>query len=227
MSDEPDPEPTLADTTRKIVAAVSAEVMLAPLGVPGLPSAAALAIEHVMTRKQQKGVEHLEYVVDRVGEDKLLGIVQSDDERGEMLWSSTQTVMASSHEGKRRYLSRVVANAMTSEEPVDTAQLIVDVLSELEGPHIRALLVIRAAEAEDLRQPGMLDDENLQREMKQIPYPILATLTRTGCLRQGSEMRSNGLGSIPRAETLSITGVSKFGQQLLEDLENVEDDFLQ
>ena len=222
MTDEPGP-PWL-DTAAKLISTVGAEVLLAPLGVPGLAAGTAIIFERVMTGRRGKGVEHLEFVAHQVGEDKLLGIIQTDEERSEMLWASTQTSMASSHDGKRLYLARVVANAMTSTEPVDIAQLIVTALKELDGPHIRALTVIRKADDANQLDPGN-NDEILQAELKRHPYPILAALSRSGVVRIGSEQRGNGLFSIPRADTLSITGVSPFGRELLDDLESVVDSF--
>ena len=117
-------------------------------------------------------------------------------------------------------LARVVANAMTSTEPIDEAQLIVGVLKELDGPHIRALTTIR--DADDANQLGpSLRDEILQNALKAQPYPVLAALARTGVVRQGSEERENGLYSITFADTLGITGISDFGRKLLADLESV------
>lgn len=223
MTDEPDPEPTWIETARRLVSTVGIEVLLAPAGVPGLAAGTVVVLEHILSRKQEKGIEHLQYVAERVGEDNLLGIVQSDDERGEMLWSSTATAMASSHEGKRRYLALVVANAMMSDEPIDMEQLIVSVLEELDGPHIRALALIRKADDANQRNPGVTGDDILHAELEHLPFPVLAALVRTGTLRQGSEQRSNGLVSRPRAETLSISGVSDFGRELLENLESVVD----
>lgn len=34
-------------------------------------------------------------------------------------------------------------------------------------------------------------------------------------------MRASGLASIPRAETLSVTGVNDFGRELLAELESI------
>ena len=219
-----EPRPPWLDAAAKLISTVGAEVLLAPLGVPGLAAGTAIVFEQVMSRRREKGVAHLEFVANRVGEDKLLGIIQTDEERGEMLWSSTQASMASSHNGKRIYLARVVANAMTSTEPVDHAQLIVTALKELDGPHIRALTVIRTADDANQLDPGN-NDEILQAELEKHPYPILAALSRSGVVRIGSEQRGNGLFSIPRADTLSITGVSPFGQELLNDLESVVNSF--
>jgi hypothetical protein len=114
----------------------------------------------------------------------------------------------------------VVANAFTSDEPIDIAWLKADVLRDLEGPHIRALARLKRADDDTQATPGH-DDAILQAALRAEPTPVLAVLARVGVLRQGSEMRSNGLASIPRAETLSITGVNDFGRELLAELESI------
>jgi hypothetical protein len=112
---------------------------------------------------------------------------------------------------------------MTNDDAFDEARFIVTALEELDSPHIVALTLIRKADDGNQRNPGLSDDEILQEQLKRIPYPVLAVLARTGVVRQGSEERENGLFSIPRAGTLSITGISHFGRQLLEYLESVID----
>ncbi|UCZ63254.1 hypothetical protein [Mycolicibacterium phocaicum] len=149
-----------------------------------------------------------------------MNILQADDERSEMLWSSTQTSMSSADLRKRIYLAHVVAEAMTSSEPIDEALLIVSALRELDRIHIRALVRIREADAANQKDPG-LNDDILQDALRAIHYPVLATLARTGVVRQGSEQRGNGLFSVTYADTLGISGISEFGLQLLEDLESV------
>lgn len=215
-----DPESQWIDTATRAFSVAGVEILLAPLGVPGLAAGTSAVVDHIITAKRTRGVQHLEFVADHVGEDRLLGVVQSDDEKGEMLWSSTQVSMATSWEGKRIYLARVVANAMTSTEPIDEAQLIVNALKELDGPQIRALTLIRNAAGEHQHDPDHYDD--IMRELLRAQrYPILAALARTGVVRQGSDERRTGLFSVTYADTLGICGISDFGWKLLADLESV------
>ena len=220
MTEEPHPE--WIEAVAKLLSTVGAEVLLSPLGVPGLAAGTTVVLEYLTTQRRSKGVEHLGYVVHRVGEDRLRGIIQSDDERSEILWTSTQASMATSHQGKRVYLARVTANAMTSDEAIDEAQLIVTALNELVGPHIRALTVIR--NVQDANSDNEELDDIVHEIVRKQPYPVLATLARTGVVRQGSEERSPGLYSIMFADSLGITGVSDFGRNLLADLESVDPD---
>ena len=88
-------------------------------------------------------------------------------------------------------------------------------------PHIRALAKLKVADDKSRADPD-LNDEILQAELDKQYSPVLAALVRVGVVKQGSEKVSEGLFSIPRAETYSITGVNDFGRKLLADLESVE-----
>jgi hypothetical protein len=217
MSEEPGPSPFEAAVSALSVG--GAEILLADMGAPGLQEGAA-AVAEMVTKRRWKGTEHVAFVADQVGSNDLLSIIQVDDERGEMLWSSTQTSMSSADQRKRVYLAQVVAEAMTSSEPIDEALLIVSALRELDRPHIEALVRIREADAANQKSPG-LNDDILQDALKAIHYPVLAALARTGVVRQGSEQRGNGLFTITYADTLGISGISEFGLRLLADLESV------
>ena len=131
--------------------------------------------------------------------------------------------MVTGIEGKRTYLARVVANAMIDTTKIDDAQLIVRALTELDGPHIRDLVKLVAADDASQADPGN-GDEILQAALEAIPAPVLATLVRLGVVYVGSEQRGNGLFSVPRARTYSITGVNDFGRELLANLRSVETD---
>ena len=81
-------------------------------------------------------------------------------------------------------------------------------------PHIRALARLKVADDKSRADPD-LNDEILQAELDKQYSPVLAALVRVGVVKQGSEKVSEGLFSIPRAETYSITGVNDFGRKLL------------
>jgi hypothetical protein len=214
-----EPEPSLFEAAVSALSVGGAEILLASMGAPGLQEGAA-AVAEMVAKRRRKGTEHVAFVVGQVGNDELLNIIQADDERGEILWSSTQTSMSSADLRKRIYLAQVVAEAMTSTEPIDEALLIVSALRELDRPHIQALVRIREAAAANQKDPG-LNDDILQDALRAIPYPVLAVLARTGVVRQGSEQRGNGLFTVTYAATLGISGISEFGLRLLADLESV------
>jgi hypothetical protein len=217
-------EPSWKDVALRVVANAGAEALRAPIaGVPGLATSAGIVLEHMITRRRHTGEEFIETVVSHVGEHELLTAIQNDDERNELLWSSVQASMSTGIEGKRIYLARVVTNAMTDTAKIDDAQLIVKALTELEGPHISALVKLVAADDANQDDPGD-SDEILQAALEAVPAPVLATLVRVGVVYVGSDQRRNGLYSVPRARTYSITGVNDFGRELLDNLRSVEID---
>lgn len=217
-------EASWKDVALRVVANAGAEALLAPItGVPGLATSAGIVLEHIVRRRRHTGEEFIETVVSHVGEHELLTVIQTDGERNELLWSSVQAAMSTGIEGKRVYLARVVANAMTDTTTIDDAQLIVTALTELEGPHISALVKLVAADDANQADPGN-SDEILQAALEAIPAPVLATLVRVGVVYVGSEQRGNGLYSVPRARTYSITGVNDFGREVLANLRGIEID---
>jgi hypothetical protein len=217
-------EPSWKDTALRVVAHAGSDVLFMPIaGVPGITTSVGIVLEHIIRKRRHTGEKFIETVVSHVGEHELLTAIQTDDERNELLWSSVQASMSTGIEGKRIYLARVVANAMTDATKIDGAQLIVKALTELEGPHVRALVELVAADDANQAEPGN-SDEILQAALEAIPAPVLATLVRVGVVYVGSEQRGNGLYSVPRARTYSITGVNDFGRELVDDLHSVEFD---
>ncbi|MGN7780477.1 hypothetical protein ACTJJE_13265 [Mycolicibacterium sp. 22603] len=222
MTEESKPSPL--DAAASALSVGDAEILLAAMGAPGLQEGAT-AVAEMVAKRRRKGTEHVAFVAAQVGNEELLDIVHADDERSEMLWSSTQTSMSSADLRKRIYLAQVVAEAMTSNEPIDEALLIVSALRELDRIHIQALVRIREADAANQKDPG-LNDDILQDALRAIHYPVLAALARTGVVRQGSEQRGSGLFSVTYADTLGISGISQFGLRLLEDLDSVSTEIL-
>jgi hypothetical protein len=83
------------------------------------------------------------------------------------------------------YLARVVVNAMIDTTEIDDAQLIVKALTELDGPHISALVKLVAADDANQADPGN-SDEILQAALEAMPAPVLAMLVlRAGGARPG------------------------------------------
>lgn len=83
-----------------------------------------------------------------------------------------QAAMTTGVGGKRILMAWVIANAMTSDEPIDGAQLIVWALAELEAPHFRALVKIKKADAANQQNPED-NDEPIQAVLRAEAYPVL------------------------------------------------------
>lgn len=222
MSDRDDVTPSRSEVTQRAAVVLASEMSALALGLPpGAASVLAAVGDGIRERYKHRRERYAETVIEAVGPERFRDALEADPELEALFLSAMSTAMASGLENKRIYLARVVANAFASDEPIDTAWLKAEVLRDLDGPHIRALARLRMADDENQAEPGM-DDAIFQEALRKEPTPVLAVLARSGVLRQGSEMRSSGLASLPRAETLSITGVNDFGREVLTELESID-----
>jgi hypothetical protein len=163
----------------------------------------------------------LAYLLEEDAHD-LVGRLRENPVLQNLLWDSVQAAMSAADQNKRLYLARVVANAVSDDAKIDDAQFTVNALRELEGPHIRALVKLIAAEYENRKDPGN-NDEILQEALSAQPSPVKATLIRLGVVLVGSQPDStSGLYSIPRAENYSISGVNDFGRRIIRELQEIE-----
>ncbi|MGX4707701.1 hypothetical protein LZP97_26840 (plasmid) [Rhodococcus sp. DMF-1] len=186
--------------------------------IPTVGGALAVIIQDISDRRAYKAQETLAWTVDAVGESRLRQLAESDSEFDALLADMMFAAVRTGLDNKRRVLAKVVANAATSDEPIDTAQLVVAALTELDGPHIRALARIRAAEvaAEGTEVPagerGFSDpSENAAFHAgHKEPTPVLSTLVRTGVVDPATVV-SGGV---------AIRGTTPFGRELLGYLED-------
>lgn len=217
-----DAMPSRSEITQRAAVVLASEMSALAVGLPP-GSAAILATvgEGIRERYNHRRQRYAATIIEMVGPERFRDAIEDDPELEALFLSTMSTAMAAGLDNKRVYLARVVANAFANDEPIDTAWLKAEVLRDLDGPHIRALTRLRKADDENQAEPGM-DDVIFQEALRKEPTPVLAVLTRSGVLRQGSEMRSSGLASLSRAETLSITGVNDFGRELLTDLEGID-----
>jgi hypothetical protein len=164
-------------------------------------------------------------ITERVGRDTFDSIVKRDPEIEALLWLVLQAIVATGVESKRKLLQDVVANAMTSTEPIDLAQVKSMVLAELDAPHFRALK--RLVHAEDLDSAEDKTDRpnnNLDQAVAAEPVPVVAALIRTGVVYPAEVVNNgNGTASAPSPRELRLSGVTDFGRSLLADLEPLED----
>jgi len=216
-------EQSWGETAIRAIAVSGVEILLSSAGVPGVSAGTGVVIEHLISRRRRNGEAHIEAIIARVGgEDALLDAIKSDDERNELLWSSVQAAMAAGIEGKRVYLARVVAQAMSGDSAImDEARLVVSALGELDGPHIAALTRIRIAD--DASRAAGLANDILVNALESEKEPILAALVRTGVVLVGlTESGEAGMYSMTGARNYSIGGVNEFGRRLLAELASVE-----
>jgi hypothetical protein len=191
--------------------------------VAGIPYAGGSIVEVIsgIQKRREYVAEHaLGAISERVGADTFMSIVERDPEIEALLWTALQAVAATGVESRRKLLVKVVANAMTSTEPIDMEQLQTMALAELDAPHFRALA--RLAHAEDLdAAEGKTDkqDNNLDQAATNEPVPVLAALIRTGAVYPaGIVDNRDGTMRPPSLRELGVSGVTDFGRRLLVDL---------
>lgn len=219
-------EPSGWEIVSRLLVAATAELSWASVtGSPPNPTGVAqIVFDEVIERRRSKAHQFANALSDGLERDVLLAaLATDDDERDAVLASALQAAVSSGSGAKRSLLAKVARSALTSSEPVDEEQLVVAALMELEAPHIRALT--RIANAEDnMIQVSNDWQEALQPVLLKEPAPVLAALTRTGVVLQGSveDATHEGMFLIPEPETYSIIGVSDFGRRLLRDLRESE-----
>jgi hypothetical protein len=221
-NDEPSKLEKLGVTT---AVGVGAEVAGWYAGVPGVGAGTAALVLGMYEIRRDRTVEFFKRVVRNVGgEDKLVEAVENDPTREQVLYAAAQAAIATPFEKKRKLLAQAASAAMTGDRKrVNNTAMIVTALANLEEMHIEALTRISAAYDLERSDPEV-SDERFQSVLREEPAPVLAALVRTGVVLVGSQEIRPGLGSIPRAETYSITGVNQFGRDLLADLGSVEQD---
>jgi hypothetical protein len=190
-------------------------------GIPYVGGSLVEVISGIQKRREYVAETALGVISERVGEDALMSMAEREPEIEALLWTALQAVAATGVESKRKLLVKVVANAMTSTEPIDMEQLQTQALAELDAPHFRALA--RLAHAEDLdAAEGKTDkqDSNLNHAAAKEPVPVLAALIRTGVVYPAAMVdQGNGLGRAPSPRELGVSGVTDFGWRLLADLQ--------
>lgn len=221
MSDEI--KPSWLEIFEKMGMAASAEVGYSLMtGQPPNPVSLITTLgDSLAARRRSRGEKLLAPIVEDGSVEELVAKIHDDPEFESLVWNALQAAMATSLDNKRIYLARVVRNALNSDEPIDAEQEVVRVLGELDGPQIRALTRLRAADDENLAS-NATNDEIFQAALRKEASSVLAALARAGVVYQGSVETSEGLYSIPDPHTYSITAVNPFGRYLLTELESVE-----
>jgi hypothetical protein len=201
--------------------ASGAEVLGWQAGVPGVGAGTGVVVQWLIDSRKGRAEQFIDGVADLTDAHELFDQVRRDPVLQNLLWEGIQASMSAADQNKRIYLARVVASALTDDAKLDDAQFIVTALRELEGPHIRALVKLIAADDRNREDPGN-NDEILQDALSEEPPAVKAALVRTGVVLVGSQSVSEGLYSIPRAENYSITGVNDFGRRIIRELQEIE-----
>ena len=186
--------------------------------IPYVGGSLTVLMQDMSDRRAYRANETLRAIADAVGESKLQRRAESDPEFDALLAETIFAAVRSGIDEKRRVLARVVANAATSDEPIDSAQLVVAALSELDGPPVRALARIRAVEVAaegDEQTEGRdgfsvpVEDAAFKTGRKELPQ-VLSALIRTGVVCPATFVDGG----------VAIMGTTPFGRELIGYLED-------
>ncbi|KQY58901.1 hypothetical protein ASD11_04540 [Aeromicrobium sp. Root495] len=175
----------------------------------------------VSRRWSDRGEAVLNQVASEVGgSDRLSDLLEANPDLDALLMRAAMAGAATAYEDKRRALARAVAQAAIDSAVIDESALTVDVISQLEAVHVRALELIASAE-ERARSEGDLGavafgaEKPLTQQVSQavegVPDPVLRRL-------QGEGLLDASINWDGRAH---VSGLTSMGQAILDELREV------
>ena len=191
--------PAPPETVAKALAAV----------VPWVGAGLQVVVEDALARRHARARQTAHEIIEATGGDALVDRLSASPELDALFAEALEAAMRTGHEAKRRTLARVVINAVTDDARVDESQLLAMALGQLEGPHIRALARLRAAE---LGAPGEPLDASFDKGnavSDQQPKAVISVLIATGTVVPTTFV-GGGIGAC---------AVTDLGRLLIADLE--------
>lgn len=109
------------------------------------PAQAKVAVS-VARRFGSRSAEVLQPSIDAIGNEALSNRFQTSEEVDVLVARSVLAAGTSAHAGKRRLLAKAVQRAVLDDAEIDSSLLIVELIEQLENPHIRCLEDVHRAE---------------------------------------------------------------------------------
>ncbi len=205
MPDRTEP-PTSTDTAVEVVRSLVSKV-------PVVGDAMAVVVRDAYARRVAKAEAVALMVAEQSGgAEHLAGRLGASPELEALFFAAVEAGARTGLEDKRRLLGRVVSEAVLDDAKVDEAQLLVQVLGELDAPHLRGLETVRRASDVAYQPDGYeVVSKAVEQAVAVLPEPLQAALVRTGTLYVGTGM----MAGTPR--------ITKFGRDLLDDLRAAAD----
>lgn len=210
--------PTLSDVSETEVTA-GAEVSLGG-GVLPVGAKFSASMTH---RFAKRGGQALQPALEALGgEDALNQRLAANEELDALAVRAVTAAAESASAAKRRLLAKVVKAAVLDDAKIDEANLITGVLNQIDTSHIRCLEAIYRAEEDSRGRDHMVTSpRRAQRPlMSQVretagkyPSALVQQLERLGLLD----------GDVTWDGDTTVTGLTAFGAQVLEDLHASED----
>jgi hypothetical protein len=163
--------------------------------------------------RREKAERMLNDVATLVGinPEALIQVLKDDDLLCELVARAVEAAMLARLEIKTKFLATVVAEAIKTAGSnsaalgVERAHLRIEILKDIEGPHVRVLHLIAKSEKGRLRWKALF----LAFERDTALDPILATLTRLGLAIQLDAL--NGFEK-------PLYAITAFGREILDSL---------
>ena len=175
----------------------------------------------VARRFGSRSAEVLQPSIDAVGEEGLSARLDASEEVDVLVTRSVLAAGTSAHAGKRRLLAKVVQRAVLDDAEIDPSSMIVELIEQIDSPHIRCLEDIHRAEqrAQASGEMGVVArgaEKPITQEVLETARKYPETLIR----------RLHGLGLIDGSLTWDgitvITGTTSTGLLILQELHNVD-----
>jgi hypothetical protein len=168
-------------------------------------------------RWSRRGEEALLPILASVDANELDRRLAASDELDALVSRAMIDAASSSAESKRRLLGQIVKASVLDTAKIDESLLLMNVLRDVEAPHIRCLTAISRAE-ESARETGEMTpvargaEKPLTAAVREVvaeyPPPLLQALLSLGLID----------GTVTWDGSNYITGMTAFGESLLDDL---------
>lgn len=187
----------------------------------GIIPAQAKIASSVAHRFAARGAEVLQPSRDTMGVDALNARLEASEEVDALVARAVVACGNSANAAKKVLLARVVQRAVLDDAEIDQSLLLVDILDQIDGPHIRCLEDIYRAEQRarisgELGEIARGAEKPITREVSTVAGKYPETILR--------RLESLGLitGSINWDGMAVIAGTTSTGESILQELHDVQ-----
>jgi hypothetical protein len=164
-----------------------------------------------------RGAESLDEALTRVDASVLESRVEESEGVSVLVVRALQAAADSSLRDKRRLLGQLISESALDDAAIDENLVWVDILAQVDGPHVRCMEAIRRAEREAVareeRGPVAEAAEKpyvprIQEAANRYPSPVIRVLATLGLIQ----------GTVAWDESTRVTGMTLLGERLLDYL---------
>jgi hypothetical protein len=191
--------------------------------VPYVGGALQTVFEEVDGRRRSRIESTGRAILEKVGEERMLSRIMEDPRLEALLGNALDAAARTGFEAKRLVLARAVISALLGDDEavVDTSELIVTAVAQLERMHVGALIRLEKQTDRNKQTPRQVDPIAAARESlavhRTLTEPVVATLIYTGVATPG-EITGN---------PMVVREITDFGRLVLGHLRAVADEDLE